>query len=702
MRVSERYGKQSASNAAPTRSVGWILALFAALVVSLTLTAAASADVSFIKAYGWGVSDGANQFETCTSTCEAGVGGGGAGQLNYPGFVATDSLGDVYVTDTSNQRIDEFSAAGAFIKAYGWGVSDGASQFETCTSTCEAGIAGGGAGQLDGPAGVAIDPSGDVYVADSDNRRIDEFSAAGAFIKAYGWGVLDGANQFETCTSTCQAANYPVGGAGTGGFVAPDGVATDSSGDVYVADAGDVGFDQFPDERIDEFSAAGSFIKAYGWGVSDGQDRFETCTSTCQPGIAGGGAGQLDDASGVATDSSGDVYVADYGLGRIDEFSAAGAFIKAYGWGVSDGASQFETCTSTCEGGLPGAGAGQLDYPDGVATDSSGDVYVADFDAERIDEFSAAGSFIKAYGWGVSDGTSQYETCTSTCQAGIPSGGAGQLFGPTGVATDPSGDVYVADGIYDARIDEFSGSASPGPPAVAPPANTSPPTVPPANNTSYTLSVSLAGTGTGSVSGSGISCPGTCLNSYASGTVVTLTATPSPGSTFAGWSGCDTTDGDFCAVTITADRGVTAGFTRKNPPCGTTTVARLICAAKKLKSAAACSVEIAAFGPLKALKGIKVIKGLYNTQKYREALQPVYKLYDDLMKLRFRNVTDAKIWETLQRAKSISELVKDVADYITLGLDPSAEHFKEFAKDFADLVGVGDCVDLALAIYNQD
>ena len=227
--------------------------------------------------------------------------------------------------------------------------------------------------------------------------------------------------------------------------------------------------------------------------------------------------------------------------------------------------------------------------------------------------------------------------------------------------------------------------------------------MPPANNTSYTLSVSLAGTGTGSVSGSGISCPGTCLNSYASGTIVTLTATPSAGSTFAGWSGCDTTDADFCAVTITADRGVTAGFTRKKPPCGTTTVARLICAAKKLKSVAACSAEIAAFGPLKALKFIKVIKGFYNTGKFSEALRPVYKLYDDLMKVRFRNgVTGAQVWKKLERAKSISELVQDVADSVILGFDPSGEHLREFAKDFADLVGVGDCVDLALARYDQD
>ena len=427
-----------------------IVVLFAVVVVSLAFAAAASADVSFTKAYGWGVVDGMSQFETCTSTCQVGRSGAGAGQFDYPEGIATGSSGDVYVDDYANYRIDEFSAAGAFIEAYGWGVVDGASQFETCTSGCRTGIAGGGAGQLNHAYDVAAGSSGDVYVADAGNNRIDEFSAGGAFVRAWGWGVSDGMNKFETCTSTCQAG-APGGGAGQ--LFDPDGVATDSSGDVYVADG---------DQRIDEFSAEGTFIKAYGWGVVDGASRFETCTSTCQDGVFGGGAGQFYAPAGVATDSSGDVYVSDEGNQRIDEFSATGGFIGAWGWGVSDGASPFETCTSTCRPGLAGGGAGQFDLvaPDGVATDSSGDVYVADSANSRIDEFSDAGAFIEAYGWGVSDGASQFETCTSTCRIGLSGGGAGAFNYPHGVATDSTGDVYVADSADD-RIEEFSTAAAP-------------------------------------------------------------------------------------------------------------------------------------------------------------------------------------------------------------------------------------------------
>jgi hypothetical protein len=152
---------------------------------------------------------------------------------------------------------------------------------------------------------------------------------------------------------------------------------------VYVADSAN--------NRIDEFSSAGAFVKAFGWGVSDGASKFETCTSSCQSGIDGGGAGQFDNPYGVAVDGSGSVYVADVSSQRIDEFSSAGAFVKASGWGVSDGASQFETCTSSCQSGIGGGGAGQVDYPYGVAVDGSGNVYAPDVGNQRIDEFVYAG-----------------------------------------------------------------------------------------------------------------------------------------------------------------------------------------------------------------------------------------------------------------------------------------------------------------------
>src|SRR5438876_40075 len=135
-------------------------------------------------------------------------------------------------------------------------------------------------------------------------------------------------------------------------------------------------------------------------------------------GSSGTGDGQFDFPFGVATDGSGNVYVADYGNDRIQKFDASGTFVTT--WGRS------------------GPGNGQFKGPYGVATDGSGHVYVADTNNHRIQKFDASGTFVATWG---SSGS-----------------GNGQFQSPSGVATDGSGHVYVAD-TNNHRIQEF---ASPG------------------------------------------------------------------------------------------------------------------------------------------------------------------------------------------------------------------------------------------------
>ena len=74
------------------------------------------------------------------------------------------------------------------------------------------------------------------------------------------------------------------------------------------------------------------------------------------------------------------------------------------------------------------------------------------------------------------------------------------------------------------------------------------------------LAVKIAGSGSGKVSGSGINCNPGCVSVYTKGTIITLNASASAGSAFAGWSGCDTTSGKTCSLTLNADRTVTATF----------------------------------------------------------------------------------------------------------------------------------------------
>jgi len=127
---------------------------------------------------------------------------------------------------------------------------------------------GAGAGQCNNVRGVAADPSapGHVYVSSSPNKRVEEFTSWGVFVKAFGWGVNQGApsEELQTCTvaTGCQAGKQ---GAGAGEFGqvtgAPNGIAVDSSGKVYVAD------NAFNSTRVQVFDSAGQFERMWGGGV---------------------------------------------------------------------------------------------------------------------------------------------------------------------------------------------------------------------------------------------------------------------------------------------------------------------------------------------------------------------------------------------------------------------------------------------------
>ena len=358
--------------------------VLAVLLGGLVLVGSASASATFTKAFGWGV-NGNPTFESCTGSCQAGLPGTGNGQFDDPAGVAVDGSGNIFVADNINSRIEEFDNTDAFIRSFG-------------------------TAQLSSPNHVAVDSSGNVYVADINNDVIDKYSNTGTFLTSIG-----------------------AAGAGAGQLSAPHGVAVDGSGNVFVGD--------FGNNRIDEFSNTGSFVMAWGWGVQHTGDQFETCTTvtTCQAGSAGGGAGQLDEPDGVAVNSSG-VYVADFANNRIDQFSSSGSFMRAWGWGVENGASGLETCFSTCQTGAGGSGFGQLNAPEGVTLDSSGNVYVGDSANNRIDEYSPVGVFFQSFG-----------------TAGT---GSGQFEAPNGVAINSLG-LYVAD-LSNQRIDQWAVSTPSG------------------------------------------------------------------------------------------------------------------------------------------------------------------------------------------------------------------------------------------------
>jgi len=143
----------------PVRVRLLIAALFAFLLVVLACVPAAWAGTGHTFAFSFGSP------------------GTGAGQFNLAsdsGVAVDQSNGDVYVADTGNHRVDEFTASGQFIRTFGWGVTNGAAEAQTCTTGCQAGLAGPNASQFEEPTFLAVDNApggnGDVYVADNGSQ----------------------------------------------------------------------------------------------------------------------------------------------------------------------------------------------------------------------------------------------------------------------------------------------------------------------------------------------------------------------------------------------------------------------------------------------------------------------------------------------------------------------------------------------------
>jgi tripartite motif-containing protein 71 len=170
---------------------------------------------------------------------------------------------------------------------------------------------------------------------------------------------------------------------------APNSVATDSSGNVYVADEGN--------NRIAKFDSSGNLLLSVG--------------------SAGSGDGELTDPDGVAVDSAGDIYVADTGNNRVEEFDGLGNYVRSWG--------------------SYGSGTGQFQDPDDITVDGSGNVYVTDTDNDRIEKFDSVGTYLTSWGSYGQD--------------------PGQFAGPLGIAADASGRVFVVDA-YNFRVQIFSSS----------------------------------------------------------------------------------------------------------------------------------------------------------------------------------------------------------------------------------------------------
>jgi len=269
-------------------------------------------------------------------------------------------------------KVSESTSMGSDSTSMPWVVSTFAG-----TGTAAFANGAGTTARFNHPIAVAVDSEGNVYVADTGNHRIRKITPAGMVSTFAGDG------------NTTQ-------------FNCPTGVAVDSSGNVYVADR--------YNHRIRKITSTGVVSTFAGTGTAGYKD-------------AAGNTARFNRPYGVAVDSSGNVYVADFDNHRIRKITPAAR--------IED--RKVSTFAGSTAGYKDATGnTARFNYPSDVAVDSEGNVYVADHVNHRIRKITPAGMVSTIAG-------------TGAAAFANGAGNATQFNFPYGVAVDSSGNVYVAD-----------------------------------------------------------------------------------------------------------------------------------------------------------------------------------------------------------------------------------------------------------------
>lgn len=357
---------------------------------------------------------------TGTITTVAGTGGaagfsgdGGpatSARLSSPSALALDAAGNLFIADSGNHRIRRVTAAtGIIITVAGNGLFGFGGDGGPATSA-----------SLAFPLGVVVDSAGNLYVADTNNRRIRK---------------VDSSNVITTI-----AGNGNPGGTGDGGpatsatFGTLSGVAVGASGDLLVADQGTLrvrevvassglirtiagnGTARFSGDGYAATGASLNFplgVAVDGSGIlylSDGASnrvRRVDANGTITTFVGGGIRGSVATPYALAVDASGNLYIADQANHRIKKVDHAGTVSTVAGTGARGFSGDAGPATSAL-----------LNFPSGVAADASGNIYVADSHNHRVRKVDPAGVITT-----VADGFSF----------------------PRGVAVDSAGNLYIAD-----------------------------------------------------------------------------------------------------------------------------------------------------------------------------------------------------------------------------------------------------------------
>jgi sugar lactone lactonase YvrE len=320
----------------------------------------------------------------------AGSGGDGgpaiAAMLNTPKSIALDASGNLTIADTGNGLIRRVSASSGIISTV---AGSGVSSFS--------GDAGPAAtAQFAKLRGVALDSSGNVYLADTGNCRVRRIVASTGYVSTVAGSGAAG--------PSCGLFAGDNGPATEARLDAPGDVAVDSNGNLFIADTGNA--------RIRKVDVSSGIITTVAGG------------GTVDAGSDGGlaTAAKLVSPGGLAVDGSGDVLFSDTGGNRVRSVSAGGIITTLAGNGQAGFSGDNGPAT-----------AAMLNGPAGIALDSTGNLYIADNGNNRVRR--------------VAQGT--INTVAGNGQSGF-SGDAGPATGaalasPRGVGVDTAGNLWIAD-----------------------------------------------------------------------------------------------------------------------------------------------------------------------------------------------------------------------------------------------------------------
>jgi trimeric autotransporter adhesin len=327
----------------------------------------------------------AQTINTIAGSAIAGYGGDGGqatvASLNNPIGVAVDVSGNLYIGDWDNNRVRKVNTSGIITTIAGIGIEGYSGDGGQAT-----------AAEISTPGGLAIDTLGNVYIPELAGNRIQKVDVStGIITTVAGDGV--GGSGGDGGAATAANLDYPTG------------VALDKKGNLYIAD--DI------NNRVRIVDTSGVINTYAGNGIF---------------GYGGDGgpatAAELEAPTGLASDAAGNLYFGDQENSRIRVVNSSGIISTYAGNGVVG-----------YTGNAGPATAAELDHPEEVALDASGNLYIDDEGNDEIRIVSPAGTIKRFAG---------VPTIGNFSGDGGPASAA-ELSGPQGVCADYAGNIYIAD-----------------------------------------------------------------------------------------------------------------------------------------------------------------------------------------------------------------------------------------------------------------